>query len=94
MARADYECCSRAGKSTAISVEVQGWRQSSGAIWVPGLLVTVRSPDIDADGVNMIVHDTEWRVGNNGELTRMKLLRSDAYLQQSSGEVEDDFFDE
>lgn len=93
-ARAEYECCCRAGKANRHYITVPGWRQSSDALWTPNLLVTVRSPMIDADGVNMIVAGVSWMVGSGGEVTNLELARPDAFLEDASGQVEEDPFGE
>ncbi len=49
---------------------------------------------IDADGVNMIVTGVSWMVGSGGEVTNLELARPDAFLEDASGQVEEDPFGE
>lgn len=93
MARANYECCCRAGRATKKYISVRGWRQSNGALWTPNLLVTVRSPKIYAPGINMIISAVQWSVDDSGTVSYLELTRPDAYLQSAVGEVEEDPFD-
>lgn len=78
--RAQLEAASRAGKSTKITVTVQGWTMSNGDLWPLNAMVRIRSPllSIDEDvvitEVKFIVSDT------NGITTEMQLTRPDAYL--------------
>ncbi|MCD8139447.1 MAG: hypothetical protein LUE17_06675 [Planctomycetaceae bacterium] len=94
-ARAETECCCRAGKSTRSIVSVQGWRQSTGEIWMPNLLTTVRSPMIYLDGQTMVISSVCWTVDERGgPMSLLELNRLDAYLVSASGEVEWDPLDE
>ncbi len=92
-ARADFECCCRAGKANRMYITVRGWRQTSGALWVPNLLVTVRSPMLAPEGVNMIVAAVTWTVGSSGVVTELELARPDSFLEDSAGHVEEDPFE-
>lgn len=78
--RTQLEAASRAGKSTKISVTVQGWTMSNGALWPLNSLVRVRSPLLSMDE-DLVISEVKFVVSDsNGITTEMQLTRPDAYL--------------
>lgn len=53
--RATWEATVRQGRANRATVRVAGWHQDNGALWVPGLRVTVYSPTVRLDGEMLIV---------------------------------------
>jgi prophage tail gpP-like protein len=78
--RAELEAASRAGKSTKITVTVQGWTMSNGDLWPVNSLVRIKSPllSIDAD---LVISEVKFGVSDSsGITTELQLTRPDAYL--------------
>ncbi|MFT4118684.1 phage baseplate assembly protein [Bradyrhizobium sp.] len=78
--RAQLEAASRAGKSTKITVTVQGWTQSNGELWPLNSMVRIRSPLLSIDQ-ELLISETKFIVSSqNGITTELQLTRPDAYL--------------
>lgn len=87
--RAQLEAASRAGKSTKITVTVQGWTMSNGELWPLNSLVRVRSPLLSMDE-DLVISEVKFVVSDsNGITTEMQLTRPDAYLL-GQGKVKND----
>jgi prophage tail gpP-like protein len=84
--RADWEARIRAAKSESLSVTVQGWAQSSGVLWSPNALSSVQIPRLGIGG-DMLISDVEFSIGNDAEMTRLKLVRPDAFTPSPKAEV-------
>lgn len=78
--RAELEAATRAGKSTKISVTVQGWTMSNGELWPLNSLVRIRSPLLSIDD-DMLISEVAFSISDqSGITTKMELARPDAYL--------------
>lgn len=78
--RARLEAASRAGKSTRITVTVQGWTMSNGELWPLNSMVSVRSPLLSIDD-DLLISELRFGVSDSeGITTEMELTRPDAYL--------------
>jgi prophage tail gpP-like protein len=72
-------------------VRVAGWRQSSGALWRPGLKVMVAAPALYFDNAELVVSSLRFTFSDgDGTVTELELTRPDAYLDSQAGEVEED----
>lgn len=79
--RAELEAATRAGKSTKIDVTVQGWTMSNGELWPLNALVTLQSPLLLADDVELLITQIEFSVSDSsGTLTRLELMKPGTYL--------------
>lgn len=78
--RAELEAATRAGKSTKITVTVQGWTMTNGELWPLNSMIRVKSPFLSADE-DFLISETEFAVSDqNGTTTKLELTRPDAYL--------------
>jgi len=78
--RAQLEAAARAGKSTKITVTVQGWTMSNGELWPVNAMVRVRSPLLSIDE-DLVISEVKFGVSDtSGITTEMQLTRPDAYL--------------
>lgn len=79
--RAEAEASARAGKSTKISVTVQGWTMSDGNLWPLNALVTLQSPMLLADDVELLISQVEFSVSDSGgTITKLELVKPGTYL--------------
>lgn len=62
--RAQWEAAARAGRSTSATYTIEGWRQSDGELWAPGLLVTVDDPRLGLNGA-MIISAARYSLSND-----------------------------
>lgn len=78
--RAQLEAASRAGKSTKITVTVQGWTMSNGELWPVNALIRIKSPMLSIDE-DVVISEVKFGISDtSGITTEMQLTRPDAYL--------------
>jgi len=78
-ARAVWEANTRVGKSATADIVVQGWRQPSGAIWRPNLIVPVRSPWLRMDG-DMLIREVRYsKDPTGGTVATLSVISPKAY---------------
>lgn len=77
--RAAYEADLRAAKSEAINYTVQGWRQASGQLWEPNMLVHVVDPMLGLDADRLIVEVT-YSIDSGGTKAVLTVLPPEAHL--------------
>ncbi len=94
--RAENEACCRAGNSLRVNVAVAGWRQSSGALWKPGLKVSVTAPPVYlADNTVLVISTVRYSYSDSdGTIAELELKPPDAFLESGRGEVGDDPIDD
>lgn len=80
--RAQYERAHRAAKALQTSYTVAGWRQESGALWVPNLLVPVRDGLVGFD-VQMVVAEAAWVLDGDGQRTELRVGPPDGYVAKA-----------
>lgn len=78
--RADWEARIRAAKSTTVTVNVVGWRQSNGLLWAPNALTFVKAPSLIGFEGDLLISQVDYSVSNEGgQATQLKLVRPDAF---------------
>jgi len=86
--RAEWEAAVRAARATSAEVTVQGWRDSTGAIWRENRIVPCEMSAIGITG-DMLIKEINYELDNDsGEKTNLVLVRPDAYLTKP--EIEQD----
>lgn len=82
--RAAWEANTRLGRSNAIEVTVQGWRQRpGGALWAPNLLVQVQSSWLRMTGGDMLIREVSFgRDLGGGTITRLALVSPQAFAPE------------
>ncbi|WVR18341.1 Mu-like prophage tail protein gpP [Bordetella phage PY223] len=79
--RAQLEASTRAGKSTKIGVTVQGWTMSNGELWPLNALVTLQSPMLLADDVELLITQVEFSISDSaGMVADLELMKPGTYL--------------
>jgi len=81
--RAEYERANRAAKALQTTYTVNGWRQQSGALWQPNLLVQVRDSLIGFDG-EMVIAECAWVLDATGMRTELKVGPVDGYRSKAA----------
>jgi len=77
--RATYERDHRKARAAASTYEVQGWRQSSGALWTPNMLVQVRDSVLGWD-TEMLITEVAYSLGDGKELCRLSVGPKAGYI--------------
>lgn len=81
--RVDYERSHRLGKALEATHTVQGWRQPSGALWVPNLEVRVRDPLTGINADRLIV-ELAYVLDERGSRVLLRHGPLDGYLTKAA----------
>lgn len=84
--RADWEARVRAARAETVSVVVLGWHEPGGSLWPVNALVTIRVPRIGING-EMLITEAEHTVDDQGQITKLKLVRPDAFTPEPNAVV-------
>ena len=80
--RAVWECNTRIGRAAQAALIVQGWRQKSGALWKPNLLVAVQSDWLRMSGDMLIRQVTFQQTLGSGTTATIDLVSPLTYLPE------------
>lgn len=87
--RADWEARIRAARAETVTIGVQGWAQPNGTLWPINALTRVTAPrTIGVDG-EMLISEVEYSIGESGQVTRLHLVRPDAFAPEPRATVAD-----
>lgn len=78
--RARWEASVRAARAGVVTVTVQGWTQSSGALWPVNSTVRIKSPTLGVDGTMLITQVTNTLSVTEGSKTELVLKGPRSYL--------------
>lgn len=76
--RARWEMTTRRAEGTSVQVTVQGWRDDSGRLWEPGVLVPVSLPTLGLSQ-NLLIGEVTWTRDSGGTTTQLTLKDSAAW---------------
>jgi prophage tail gpP-like protein len=79
--RVQWEAATRAARSTKLTVSVVGWRQDSGELWRPNLLVSVVSPSLGVDG-KFLISGVTFSKSDGGTVATLELRQRGAFAVQ------------
>jgi prophage tail gpP-like protein len=77
--RAQYESARRAANALSAGYTMAGWRQASGALWRPNLLVHVRDSVIGFD-TEMLISECTWTMDEQGLRTDVAIGPIESYV--------------
>ncbi len=75
--RAEWEARHNLGEALRVAATRTGWRQSSGKLWVPNLLVPVVVPSANIDA-RLAIAEVHYRKGAEGEICELELVPPEA----------------
>ena len=70
--RIQWEAATRAARATKLQGSLVGWRQDSGELWRPNILVSVVSPSIGVDG-KFLISGVTFSKSDSGTITTLDL---------------------
>lgn len=70
--RARWEMTTRRAEGTSVQVTVQGWRDSTGRLWEPGVLVPVSLPTLGISQ-SLLIGEVTWTRDSGGTTTQLML---------------------
>jgi prophage tail gpP-like protein len=81
-ARAKWDVARRFGRSNAINVSTDSWRDKSGGIYAPNTLVLVELPALLLPSVQMCVSEVTYRTGPAGTQCDLVLMPPEAFAPE------------
>lgn len=86
--RASWEAVVRFGRSLNLSIDVKGWKQTSGALWKRNTLVDILHEELGIDGTFMLIGTSYKLDANTGRTTTLTLRNKLALTPNKAGEIE------
>ena len=80
--RAQWEASTRLAKAYRLNVTVRGWQQKSGNLWDINQVLPIKSETLLVDGDFLVVSVENIRNNSQGTISRLELVRPDAYKTQ------------
>jgi prophage tail gpP-like protein len=81
-ARADWEYARRIGRSQAIRLTCDNWRDSAGKLWQPNYLATIDAPALKLENKEWIIGTVTFRKDQSGTHADVVLMPPDAFKPQ------------
>jgi prophage tail gpP-like protein len=78
-ARATWEMARRIGRSQAISLTCDSWRDTSGALWQPNMLAPINAPALKITNAQWVIGDVTYRKDASGTHSDITLMPPDAF---------------
>lgn len=82
VARANWEMVRRKGRSAAVHVVCDSWRDSAGALWMPNTLATVDLPTLKLAPVVWLISEVTYIRNQQGSHARLVLMHPDSFIPQ------------
>lgn len=83
---ADWYARVRAARAETVDVSLYGWKQTSGELWPVNALTKVTSESCGISG-DMLIASVTYSLDSSGEVTRLRLVRPDAFTPEPSAKV-------
>lgn len=80
--RANWEAARRAGRALKLTLTTDSWRDSGGTLWTPNTIVTVQSPALKLNNVDLCIGEVSFRRDNNGTTADLILMPPKAFLPE------------
>jgi prophage tail gpP-like protein len=84
-ARAVWEMNRRQGRSTAVHLTCDAWRDSAGALWAPNHGVSISAKELKVPALDWIIADVTYIRDENGQRADLTLMPSNAFLPEPVG---------
>lgn len=77
--RAKWEAARRIGRSNNLTVEVDSWRDTNGALWTPNQLIPLSLPSLKIMNQKWIIGEVEYQRGPDGTKATLHIMPPDAF---------------
>ncbi len=81
LARAEWEARRAIGEALRFNVSRVGWRQSDGSLWVPNILVSCESPEMNLSA-ELALAEVHYRKGAMGTVCELELAPPEAFTPE------------
>lgn len=82
VARAKWEMVRRVGRSAAVHVVADSWRDRDGKLWTPNTLATVTLPGLKLATVTWLISEVTYIRNAGGTHARLVLMHPDSFIPQ------------
>lgn len=79
-AMCEFEAKRRAAKAREVTYTLRGWRQASGKLWLPNMVVLVTDPHNGFNAEPLVVAEVEYSRTDQGTLATLRCGPAEAYL--------------
>lgn len=76
--RAQYERARRITKALEVTYTVQGWRQSSGKLWIPNQIVRIKDPVLRLER-DVLIAEVTYRMDDSGTVCTLRVGPPEGY---------------
>jgi prophage tail gpP-like protein len=80
--RAYWECARRIGRSSAVRITTDGWRDSAGVLYTPNTLVNIHLPALKISKKLWLISEVTYRRDENGTACDLVIMPREAFLPQ------------
>lgn len=80
--RANWERSRRYGRSQALRVEVDSWRDAAGTLWTPNTLIPVELPHMKATGKVWAIGEVTYHLDEQGTWAELVIMPKEAFLPE------------
>ncbi|SHJ69303.1 Mu-like prophage tail protein gpP [Roseomonas rosea] len=80
--RVQWERARRIGRSQAVTLVCDSWRDAAGRLWEPGFRAPVHLPSLGLLDKEWVIAEVTYRRGSQGTLTDVTLMPEDAFLPE------------
>lgn len=77
-----WEAARRAGRSYAVSLETDSWRDSSGALYTPNRLVRLELPTLKLPDVTWTISEVTFHKGSDGTRCELLIMPPQAFIPE------------
>jgi prophage tail gpP-like protein len=78
--RAQWEMARRVGRSQAVTLKCDSWRDSAGTLWQPNALASVDLPALKLTNATWLISDVIYRRGDDGTTAEVTLMPPAAFV--------------
>ncbi|HZX88385.1 MAG TPA: hypothetical protein VFF19_32730 [Reyranella sp.] len=82
VARAKWEMVRRIGRSAAVHVVADSWRDRAGKLWTPNTLAPVSLPSLKLESVSWLISEVTYIRNAGGTHARLVLMHPDSFIPQ------------
>lgn len=77
-----WEASRRAGRSYAVSLETDSWRDASGALYTPNTLVRIELPSLKLPDVTWTISEVTYHKGTDGTRCELLIMPPQAFIPE------------
>ncbi|MGG5811478.1 phage baseplate assembly protein [Falsiroseomonas sp. CW058] len=80
--RVEWERARRLGRSQAVEVVADSWRDAAGALWRPNTIARVQLPTLGLPDADWLITEVNFELGRSGTRARLTLMPREAFQPQ------------